>query len=251
MEKISFKNARGLNLVGDFYSADSDAIVIMSHGFTGDKSEWGRFDKTAEALNKQDYNVLNFDFSGSGESDDDSLSVDKQVDDLQSAIKYAQNRGLNEIGLLGLSLGGLISLKVYDERIKTMVLWAPVTDKIRYSWRQRYSPEQLQELEERGYIAKIRDKGIRRKIIIDKQMLKDREGVDQKSLSSKIKCPVLIIHGDEDDRVPLQDSKNAMKYLPKNSKLEIIAGADHDFTEQLSQFIDCSISWFRKYLAPK
>ncbi len=194
---------------------------------------------------------MNFDFSGCGESDDDSLTVDKQVDDLQSAISYVESKGLKRIGLLGLSLGSLISLKVCDERIKTMVLWAPVTEKIKYSREQRYSAEQLQELKEKGHITKTRDKGVRKKIIIDRQMLKDGEQVDQKPLCSRIECPVLVIHGDKDDRVPLQDSENAMKYLSKESRLEIIAGADHDFTEQLDQFIELSVSWFNRHLAQK
>ena len=41
MEKINFKNSKGLNLVGNLYTTECDSVVIMSHGFTGDKSEWG------------------------------------------------------------------------------------------------------------------------------------------------------------------------------------------------------------------
>jgi len=248
MEKVFFKNSRNLRLVGDFYSSASKPVIIMCHGFTGDKSESGRFETAAEAFNKNGYNVLNFDFSGSGESDDDSLTVAKQVDDLESAIKYIQNKGMNNIALLGLSLGGLVSLKVYNKQIKTMVLWAPVTDKINYSWDKRYSKQELEELGEKGYITLTKNRKWRAKMIIDRQMLKDREEVDQESLCSRIKCPVLIVHGDRDDRVPLQDSKNAIKYLPRKSKLEIIKGADHQFQDKLGEFIDLSVSWFKTYL---
>lgn len=220
----------------------------MSHGFTGDKSEWGRFDKAAYAFREAGYNVLNFDFSGSGESDDDSLTVDKQVDDLESAIKYCLNNDLPNIGLLGLSLGGLISAKVYDQQIKTMVFWAPVTSNIDYAESSRFTQEQIQELKDKGYLTKIREKGVRKKIIIDKQMLIDREDVNQESLLSKISCPVLIIHGDKDNRVPLKDSVSAMKYLSSESNLEIVKGADHGFYEQLNDFIFLSVNWFDKYL---
>ena len=44
MKKIFFKNPRGLRLVGDIYPADSESIIIMAHGFTGDRKEEGRFD---------------------------------------------------------------------------------------------------------------------------------------------------------------------------------------------------------------
>lgn len=250
MEKVNFKNSRNLNLVGNLYPADSNSIIIMAHGFTGDKSEWGRFAPTAEVLNKAGYNVLVFDFSGSGESDDDSLTVGKQVDDLNCAIKYVSDKGFKKIGLLGLSLGGLVSLKVHspEKNIKTMVLWAPVTDKKENYAEKKFNPEELKELKEKGYITKIMEAGIRKKIIIDKQMVKDRESVNQKELLPHIDCPVLIIHGNQDESVPLEDSKSAIKYLSPESKLEIIHGADHQFSEQLDTIIELSINWFKRYL---
>lgn len=248
MKKITFQNSRNKKLVGNLYSSDSKSIIIMSHGFTGDKSEWGRFDKIAVALNKAGYNVLTFDFSGCGESDDDTLTVNKQVDDLKSALKFVKSKRYKKIGLFGHSLGGLISLNCFSKEIETMVLTAPVTDKIKYTWDKRYTPRQLKELEKKGYITKIMKKGVRRKILIDKQMLIDRESVNQKKLLKNVKCPVLIIHGNKDLNVPLNDSKNAIKHLSNNSKLEVIEGADHDMWGCLDILIEKTVKWFKKYL---
>jgi alpha-beta hydrolase superfamily lysophospholipase len=75
MEYITFNNSRGLNLSGRFYPAGSDGIIIMCHGLTADKSSLGRFDILAESFRLSGFNVLNFDFSGCGESDDDVISV--------------------------------------------------------------------------------------------------------------------------------------------------------------------------------
>ena len=247
MDIVSFRNGRHLNLIGNMYVSNSKSAIIMSHGFTGDKFEWGKFDKIAYSLNHAGYNVLAFDFSGCGESDDDSLSLDKQIDDLNSAINYARNKNYQHLGLFGHSLGGLVSLRCYDENIKTIVMTAPVTDKVRYSWDKRYTKEQLEELAEKNYITKIRDKGVRRKIIIDRQMLIDRENVNQKQILEKIKCPVLILHGTEDALVPTEDSKNAMKYLSLESKLELIEKDNHSF-EKLGLFLDKINLWYLKYL---
>lgn len=248
MKRVTFKNSRGLTLVGHLYTSESDSVIIMSHGFTGDKSEWGRFDKVAEALNQLGFNVLTFDFSGSGESDDDSLTVDKQVGDLNSAIKFVKSKGYSRIGLFGHSLGGLISLKCDTPEIITMVLWAPVTNKVQYSWDKKYSKEPLQELSETGFITKIRDKGVRRKIIIDKQMLRDRETVDQKDLLKNIDCPILIIHGKKDQSVPYTDSEEAIKLLSSDSKLELVDEADHGFYEHMEIIIKLSREWFENHL---
>lgn len=248
MERVIFKNSRNQSLVGHLYTSESESIIIMSHGFTGDKSEWGRFDKVAESLNQSGYNALTFDFSGSGESDDDTLTVDKQVDDLNSAIKFVKSKGYQNIGLFGHSLGGLISLKCFTPEIVTMVLWAPVTNKIKSTWDKSYSKEQLQELDEKGYITKTRDKGVRKTILIDKQMLKDREIINQKDLLKDIDCPILIIHGKQDESVPYSDSEEAIKLLSNDSKLELVDKADHGFYNYMNVIIDLSNNWFLNHL---
>lgn len=83
MERVEFENSRGLTLVGDYLQADSDAGIVMAHGFTGDRTEWDYFDQVAEYLNDSGYNVLKFDFSGSGESDDEPITIGNQVEDLK------------------------------------------------------------------------------------------------------------------------------------------------------------------------
>jgi pimeloyl-ACP methyl ester carboxylesterase len=249
MEKITIKNSRNQNLVGEFYPSSSNSVVIMVHGFTGDKSEFGMFDKIAESLNKNNFNVIKFDFAGCGESDDESLTADKQIEDLQDIIKYVQRKEIKNIALFGQSLGGLISFKCYTPIIKTMVFTAPVTDKVTYPWDKRYSTEQLKELKEKGFITKTRDEGVRKKFIIDKQMLVDRETVNQKELLQNITCPVLIIHGNDDKHVSQTDSERAIKLLSKESKLEILEGADHGFKNQyLDKVIELTNDWFNKYL---
>ncbi|SRR6056297_672065 len=136
MKKVVFENSRKQKLVGNFYPAKSGSIIIMSHGFTKDKTEGGKFLKAGQRLNNPGYNVLSFDFSGCGESPNDSLTLEKQINDLGSAIKFVKRKGYKKIALLGYSLGGLVSLKNYGPEIKTMVLWAPLTDKLKYNWKK-------------------------------------------------------------------------------------------------------------------
>jgi len=248
MKQVTFKNSRSQTLVGNLYTANSKSIVILSHGFTGDKSEWGHFDRVAEALSEVNYNALAFDFSGCGESDDDTLTVAKQVDDLSSAIEYAKSLGYQKIGLFGHSLGGLIALKNHDKGIETMVLTAPVTDKVKYDWSERYTKGQLDELKDQGYLTKVRDEGVRNTFLIDKRMLKDRESVNQKEILENVKCPVLIIHGNKDESVPVEDSINAIKQLSPDSRLEVIDGMDHYMKEEYDEVVDKTLRWFQDHL---
>jgi len=251
MEKVIFRNSRKQSLVGNLYVADSDSVIIMCHGATGDKSEWGRFDKIAESLNKQGYNVLSFDFSGCGESDNDTLTLDKEIDDLNSAINFVKSKDYQRISFFGHSLGGLVCLKCFSSEILTMVLWAPLTDKLKYSWwKKKYPEEILREFNKKGYIARIRDTGVRRKILIDKQLIKDYEDIDQKKLLKKINCPVLILHGKKDLSLPFSCSEKAIKLLSKESKLKLVDTADHGFYNHIDVIINSSIDWFLTHMKP-
>ncbi len=52
------------------------------------------------------------------------------------------------------------------------------------------------------------------------------------AVAEQITCPVLTIHGNKDLAVSLQQSQELMKHLKKTDLLEIIRGADHDYSEQ-------------------
>lgn len=234
--------------MGHLFTSKSKSIVIMSHALANDKSERGKLDKVAEKLNQSGYNVLAFDFSGCGESDDDTLAIGKQVDDLRSAINFSKSLGYKSIGLFGHSIGCLVSLKCYTQEISTMVLWSPVTDKIKYAWDERLSKEQLQELKDKEYFTRTRKNAVRTIYLIDKQMLIDRESVDQKELLREVTCPILLIQGTKDTSVPIADSKEAIKLLSRDSHLEIVEGADHDFNEHMDVLVKLSNDWFLKHL---
>ena len=248
MKKVTFKNSRNKSLVGNLFTSESKSIIILAHALANDKSERGKLDQVAKKLNDSGFSTLAFDFSGCGESDDDTLTVEKQVDDLKSAILFVKSRGFERIALFGHSLGCLVLLKAYSKEIKTMVLWSPITNKVKYKWEDKLSKEQLQELNEKGYFTRKRKNAIREIYHIDKQMLEERETVDQKELLQDITCPVLIIQGTEDESIPIEDSRNAIKLLSKDSQLEIVEGADHDFNKHIDIVVKLSNNWFLKHL---
>jgi len=47
MEKVNFKNSRGLNLVGQYYPSENKKIIILVHGWCSNKDR-KRFLKLAE-----------------------------------------------------------------------------------------------------------------------------------------------------------------------------------------------------------
>lgn len=248
MEKIIIKNSRKLKLAGDLYTSDSDKIIIMCHGFGYDRHEKiSKFDKIAENFNRVGYNVLSFDFSGVGESDNDSLTVAKEIDDLQSVIKFIKAKNYQRIILFGASLGGLIAFSAYDKDIKAIVAMAPVTDKVASDWRHKhFTAEELNEFKKTGQLIYKKNNGPREYIIIDREYLLEREELNQKLLLRNIKCPVLIMHSTDDDFIPLKVSKKAVEILGHKGELYIIKEGGHAFLEHIDTVINKTINWLSK-----
>lgn len=244
MEKVNFYNSRGLRLSGVLHIPDieSNSIIIMCHGFTGDKDEWGVFSKAASRFCDTGFSVFRFDFGGSGESEDAPITVENEVDDLKSALAFVKSRGYKKPALLGFSMGGLISVLVYNKLIETMILWAPVTKSKTPTF--LLEDKFRKELEDKGYIVISNSSG--KQFRIKKQYLEEREAIDQEKILSVIDKPVLILHGENDEIVPNDHSKSALQYLPKGSKLEIIPNGDHGFKNNTDLVISLSLNWFKE-----
>jgi pimeloyl-ACP methyl ester carboxylesterase len=254
MDRIYFQNSRHLTLIGCFHPADSKAAIIMAHGFTNDKSSQGRFDALAEAFNGNGYNVLRFDFSGCGESNKDILSTHNMIDDLQCAIEYVRTKyGSSIFALYGHSLGGLICLKCGDPAIRTMVLTGAPTDYMKYDWSEYYSEEQLHEIRAKGYLTAKDRSGQDR--LIGRQILRSFEEINQKELLGAVRCPVLLIHGNDpndwEETQLLEKSKKGINLLPAGSQLKIIDGANHTFRDHLDTVIETANTWYSQHMPPR
>ncbi|WP_010268676.1 alpha/beta hydrolase [Paenibacillus senegalensis] len=250
MQKIEFYNNRSQKLAGHLYSRRSAKLIIAVHGLASDKTAGGRTPLIAEALGNAGYDVLAFDFSGCGESDDDKVSVARQVEDLKAAIAYGQSLGYRQIGLLGHSLGSLVSLKAYSDDIEAMVLYGALTHPLDYSWADYFSKEQQQQMETYGYAIVPKEAGPRAEVLIDRCLGEELTGIDPEEVLRPVQCPVLIIHGNhEQDALELAflaGSKKALAYLPEGSRVEVIEGANHHFKEHVDQLTSLIINWFNE-----
>ncbi len=250
MERVEFRNSRGLKLVGNYHSSGTDAAIILAHGFTSDRSALGRFDSLAKALCTTGYNVLAFDFSGCGESDPEILAAHNMVDDLQSAVAFVKANGCRRIAFYGHSLGGLICLRCATPEIVTMVLSGAPTDAMDYDWKEYYSESQLKEMREKGFFKTIDRTGKERRIGL--QMLRDFEEINQEGLLKNVACPVLLIHGndpaDKEELQLLERSQRGIPFLPPGSRIEVIPGANHTFLNHWNTVTSTTSHWYLHHM---
>ena len=230
-EKIIFQNSKGQKLVGVLYSSEynkESPIVVFCHGYRSTK-DTSKVKPLAENLTLNEISLFAFDFSGRGESEGkfEDTTITQYIDDLKCAIDKI-SKFTEGIGVIGSSLGGLVSLQetIQDKRVKALVLLSPVSH---FPWRisKEFSQKGLKEWKEKGYAFTFSEKF--GKLKINYSFYEDGAKYGDYSVYKNINIPVLVFHGTVDESVSIEDSKRLIKYL-KNPKLITLEGADHRYT---------------------
>ena len=224
-------------------------LVILCHGFTGDKSEGGRFLKTAKALNDEGFDALTFDFSGSGKNPRELVTLTKQVQDLEDVYKWIKSLGYTNIGTIGLSLGGLTSLLAKIPERKVAVFWAPTFYPTRsISSLQMFYVKMFSVFKKSPLKFQSRNN---EPILIDYTSMDSIKNVNSDAALRTFCTPTLVLQGTDDEVVKLRNSRDALSIMPQDEhhKLIEVEGANHTYNgKYLDLFITHSIDWLKKYL---
>ena len=252
-EIIEIKNLLGKTLVGDFYCAknnNKDKVVLLVHGFMAGRRWNGRLTKIAEELVENNINVYSFDLSGYGESDDENISISSGILDVRCILSYIRFQKFSKIGLLGHSLGGIISLEQSLDKVNSLCLLAPVTNKINYNFESRFGKPVMDSMRKNGFFdfKGSVSKGYREFFRVSLKIEEERINIISKEVLVDCKVPTLIIHGDCDDMIPVSDSENAIKFLSSESRLDIISGEGHLFDSSLDKVSLKVSDWFKETL---
>ena len=258
MSRVTFRNSRGLQLVGDLTPSDGPTgvagrpLVVMAHGFAGDRRSRGRFPLIAAALAGAGFASLAFDFGGCGESGDDVLTLAGQVDDLHAALAFARSLGHGTLGLYGHSLGGRVCLQAAPPQVATIATTGAPTGPMRYDWHDYFTAAQMAELSRTGEVAMPQGGDrLRAQVVVDSRLLDELVACDQRELFGGVGCPVLLIDGDADDeeRQALAHARQGLPLLPSGSRVELIPGSPHNLDGHLDEAIALLLDWFTEHLA--
>ena len=135
-------------------------------------------------------------------------------------ISHLKKIGYTKIGLLGSSYGGIACTMATSKTDDTflLVLIAQVSD-YKALYKIRLSEDERKKWKEDGFIDSFDLK-------LSYEYYEDFENNNGYESAKNISIPTLIIHGDADVVVPIEQSIK-LKELIKNSKLEILNGAGH------------------------
>lgn len=228
-----------------FYKDDGQRkpLIVFAHGFKGFK-DWGCWNLIAERFAEEGFAFVKFNFSHNGTTADNpnefadleafgNNNFTTALDDLDAILDWAesdeqvQSVSNGEIILIGHSLGGGLSIikAREDKRITKLVTWAAI------SWFDRLFPEDMDAWEQEGvhYTLNARTG---QEMPLYYQLAEDyyehEERLDILDACIRIKIPFLIVHGTQDEAVPVQMAFLLKRYAG-DAGLILLDGAGHTF----------------------
>ena len=221
-------------------------IVIFCHGYKGFK-DWGAWNLMAEYFANAGFCFVKFNFSHNGGTIENPIdfpdleafgnnNYTKELDDLNDVLdwvssyfKESENVNTSTINVIGHSRGGGIAIikASEDARITKLVTLASVSDLAK----RTATIGGLKEWKESGvkYVVNGRTKQQMPHYYQFYTDFKDNEErLNIKYAEEQLKIPHLIIHGDNDTSISINEAKELNKWNA-NSKLQVIEGADHVF----------------------
>lgn len=120
---VRFPAAGGSPQLAGTLTGKGRAGVILAHQYNADQSAWYAF---AAELASKGYTVLTFNFRGFCPGDAAGCSDGKQEPaqaalDLEGAITFMQNRGVDKLFIVGASMGGTVALVPMPLRVDGIV----------------------------------------------------------------------------------------------------------------------------------
>lgn len=223
MTGTEIRNRLGESIDYTFHpSTRADALVILGHGVTGDKDR-PQLVALAEGLAALGWPCLRISFSGNGESEGrfEDCSISKEIGDLQAVLDVVPN-DVN-VAYAGHSMGGAVGVltAARDLRIRALVSLAGLT--------------RTGAFVEREFSAITPDAGCMwedENFPLSRTFVDDLKAIDTTlDAAEAVTQPWLLIHGDADDLVPVQDGLDAFAVAICEKQWLEISGAGHSFDE--------------------
>lgn len=222
-EEVSFKSqaADQLQLGGWFFPTESDQVVVIVHGWAGNRA---RLLGLAEYLQRQNLNVLTFDVrANTGRN----TYGQRESEDLAGAMTWiTETKGFttDKITILGNSIGGAASV-VYavNHPVGKLVLLSPVLDIGATKWTV---------LKDRTLILpRLYAMGA----TLVEQLVFGVRPTNPKDVIDNLQIPTLVLHSTGDEISPIQtieDAEQALKNAGRtNFQFLYVPDARHAFLD--------------------
>ena len=231
-EEVWFRNPDGQRLHGWFFRSNAQpphATVVYAHGNGGNVSycDW-----VGAELAARGFDVLLFDYRGYGRSEGEAAGEAGLYADAEAAYEFVTKaRGVpaGRVALYGQSLGTAAAADVAARReCGALVLESGLSSAadmagVVMPWLPRFV---------RGLT---------------------KNKLDTVSKLPRVRCPVLVVHGDRDEIIPAAQGRKLFDAAPERKRLLVVEGAGHNDLSIVGggKYIDTLAEFFRTSLRPE
>ena len=236
------KNRHGEQLDYTFHEGEkgSKNIVVLGHGVTGNKDR-PFVVALGEGLAAVGIPALRFSFSGNGTSEGNftDSTISKEVEDLGAVLDHLKGY---TVCYVGHSMGGAVGVlrASEDDRIQLLVSLAGMVHTKAFAQREfgDVTPDE-------GFMWDEPDCPLSQAYMDDLTQI--NTVVD---LAVQIDVPWLLVHGDEDDVVPIEDSRDILAKANSQTQLIRLQSANHVFSDESTPvMVERVIAWIKTQLA--
>ena len=236
------RNRRGERLDYTFHEGvgTTKNIVVLGHGVTGNKNR-PFVVALGEGLAAVGIPALRFSFSGNGASEGEftDSTISKEVEDLGAVLDVLED---HTVCYVGHSMGGAVGVlrASTDDRIRLLVSLAGMVHTKAFAQREfgDVTPDE-------GFMWDEPD------CPLSQAYMDDLTEIDTVvDLAPKVTVPWLLVHGDEDDVVPIEDSHDILANADSQAQLVTIEGANHVFSDEYTPvMVEKVIAWIKTQFA--
>jgi putative redox protein len=190
--------------------------------------------------------ALRFDFAYVGESDGrfEDITYSGEVDDLRAAYALIQGRHPGKTAILGSSMGGTVAMMfaAQEPQVAALVTIAAPLHPENFPKRM-LTPAQIQTWREQGFTIYHGQR-------LNASLLDDLDQLDVVGSARRIVCPVLILHGDADEVVPVAEAYELDGCLTAIKRLEIFPDSDHGLSDPavMQRAMAAALAWLVEHV---
>jgi pimeloyl-ACP methyl ester carboxylesterase len=251
-ERLSFVDPSGHRVASILAvpEGSTDRIVVLCHGFLSGKNSTTNKTLT-RMLTERGIATLRFDFFGQGDSQGpfEALTNTLAVGQTLSALDLVRQKGYRRVGLMGSSFGGLIAILTAAQRtdLACLALKCPVVD-FAEELRLEFGEAEMGRWKATDTVPNIM--GGTDRVALRYAFYEDCLRHIGYEPARSITAPTVIVQGDQDEHVPLHQSRELYEALQVKKHLEMLPGADHQFTkgEDFKHMTIVIADWLTGYL---
>jgi pimeloyl-ACP methyl ester carboxylesterase len=216
-----------------------DLAIVIAHGFT---MTWQRplVWKLVQGFNRT-AGVVTFDFRGHGRSGGLSTLGDKEIDDLDVAVRYARELGYRRVATVGFSMGGSVVLRQAALLGGTDAV-VSVSGPGRWFYRGSAPMRRVHLAAEKRLGRAFSKRVLNTRISAEGWPVPDP--MPPAEAAAKISpVPVLIIHGDQDIYFPPDHGQQLYDAAREPKELWLLPGFGHAERHTDDALIDRIVAW--------